>query len=165
MRLKVLPFSRCLGTANKMASTWTVEEFLNDDEENPRSKIVSNSHSRAAHLSHTKAPTSNSEPSRGTINAGKRSMKRAAQVEFFATCISGMEKVLLEEIKALTDVDPSSIRIGKSGVHYSGSMVAYYALFSLLLLLNSKYSITPVVDWNGQSAMATYFPSRDGANS
>lgn len=123
-----------LALCNKMATPWSVEEFFNDDADvgsnkDERKTTRSTSNSR----SHSPLPRAqnSAKPTRASINTGKRAMKRNAQVEFFATCISGMEKILLEEIKALTEVDPSSIRIGKSGVHYSGSMVIY--VFSLVL--------------------------------
>eukprot|EP01036_Dinobryon_divergens_P028386 gene28386-37320_t len=121
-----------------MATPWSVEEFFNDDADvgsnkDERKTTRSTSNSR----SHSPLPRAqnSAKPTRASINTGKRAMKRNAQVEFFATCISGMEKILLEEIKALTEVDPSSIRIGKSGVHYSGSMLT--GIDSLLWLRTS----------------------------
>lgn len=122
-----------LGLCNKMTTPWSVEELFNDDadvgsnkDERKTRTFTSNSRS------HSPLPRAQNgdKPSRAPSNTGKRAMKRNAQVEFFATCISGMEKILLEEIKALTEVDPSSIRIGKSGVHYSGSMVIH--VFSMV---------------------------------
>lgn len=120
---------------NKMATTWSVDELFNDHnnhdgDNNNKESFKSNSKLNTKPI---RAQYSD-KPSRKTITIGKRSMKRNTQIEFFATCISGMEKTLLEEIKALTDVDASSIRIGKSGVHYSGSMVTYCTYIFLLIL-------------------------------
>lgn len=45
-------------------------------------------------------------------------------IDYFATTITGMEKVLRSEIESLDDVQRSSIALGKSGVSYRGSIVS-----------------------------------------
>jgi len=65
--------------------------------------------------------------SKGRIYVGKRVNKpkenRASKKlsDYFATTIPGMEKVLAKELQSLTDVEMSSIVIGKSGVHFRGT--------------------------------------------
>lgn len=95
------------------------------------------------------------------INKPKENKTSKKLSDFFATTIPGMEKVLAKEIQSLTDVELSSITIGKSGVHFRGTkVISKDILYRVILLL---YVFISTVNGNGQFNMAAYSFKNHGA--
>lgn len=121
--------------------SWSIDDLFNEESNSLQSYSVSDP---------VKSVRSKSSPPQ-VKSRTKRNVKKSflsPTIEYFATCISGMEKVLANEVKTLTGVDEASIRIGKSGVHYKGNQVTNLnnATFAPQRIMQVIYSL---VDWNG----------------